>query len=310
MPLGIGGALAIGGAQQLLGIGLNQLGNQQQMQQQKQLMQQQFQNQQALNVQGQQIQQQNWDYTNYENQVKHMENAGLNVGLMYGMGGGGGQSMGAGSSGGASSGNAPQNTAPQTMGLMQDAAMKAAQIDLTSAQAQKIRSETPTEGGNTGNMLLENMKQSGIAQWFENLKTEYMNMGEAGKDMDNTTVYRNVIYGKQGSIPEKDSLMIQKFNADLFKTEAEKRNLDANALLTNTKAKGYWSELMNETAKANAAGIQAAAQKLSAEWNTGEFTNWKTWTDLAAKAVQSAGSVIKGSKTVNVNNPTTNNTTY
>ena len=44
-----------------------------------------------------------WDYTNYENQKRHLENAGLNPALLYGMSGGGGataagaQGMGAGS---------------------------------------------------------------------------------------------------------------------------------------------------------------------------------------------------------------------
>lgn len=33
-----------------------------------------------------------WNYTNYENQVKHLENAGLNPALLYGKGGGGGAS--------------------------------------------------------------------------------------------------------------------------------------------------------------------------------------------------------------------------
>ena len=33
-----------------------------------------------------------WDYTNYENQVKHLEAAGLNPALLYGKGGGGGAS--------------------------------------------------------------------------------------------------------------------------------------------------------------------------------------------------------------------------
>ena len=33
-----------------------------------------------------------WDYTNYENQVKHAQNAGLSVGLLYGQGGGQGMS--------------------------------------------------------------------------------------------------------------------------------------------------------------------------------------------------------------------------
>ena len=31
-----------------------------------------------------------WDYTNYENQVAHLEAAGLNPALLYGQGGGGG----------------------------------------------------------------------------------------------------------------------------------------------------------------------------------------------------------------------------
>ena len=31
-----------------------------------------------------------WDYTNCENQVKHLKNAGLNPALLYGQGGGGG----------------------------------------------------------------------------------------------------------------------------------------------------------------------------------------------------------------------------
>ena len=38
-----------------------------------------------------------WDYTNAENQVKHLKNAGLNIGLMYGQSGAGGM----GASGGA-----------------------------------------------------------------------------------------------------------------------------------------------------------------------------------------------------------------
>ena len=175
MPIGIGGAMALGGAQQLLGIGLNQMGNQQQMQQQQQLMQQQFQNQQHLNLQGQQIQQQNWDYTNYGNQVKHMENAGLNVGLMYGMSGGGGQSMGSGGGGGASGGNAPQNNMPQVLGIAQDAALKAAQTDLVKAQAEKLRTETPT-GSNTGDvnnaLTVMNTKNAEIKNSLDNRSLE------------------------------------------------------------------------------------------------------------------------------------------
>ena len=37
-----------------------------------------------------------WDYTNFENQRAHLENAGLSVGLMYGNGGAGGASTAGG----------------------------------------------------------------------------------------------------------------------------------------------------------------------------------------------------------------------
>ena len=44
---------------------------------------QQYKYQRKLNEQMAELQRQNWDYTNAENQRKHYENAGLNVGLMY-----------------------------------------------------------------------------------------------------------------------------------------------------------------------------------------------------------------------------------
>ena len=45
-----------------------------------------------LQAQGQKNNKEMWDYTSYENQVKHMKAAGLNPALLYGTGGGGGQS--------------------------------------------------------------------------------------------------------------------------------------------------------------------------------------------------------------------------
>lgn len=201
------GAGAIGAGAGLLGIGLNQQGNQQQMQQQQQLMQQQFHNQQALNLQGQQIQQQNWDYTNYGNQVKHMENAGLNVGLMYGMGGGGGQSMGSGGGGSASGGNAPQNTSPQVMGIMADAALKAAQIKLTDAQAEKIKSETPTSG---------NLGDTGMANTIADTALKTMNAKNAE------------IQNQIGNRSLEDVLQTIKSNADIAQSQQRSALVKAN----------------------------------------------------------------------------------
>lgn len=262
MPIGLGGAALIGGASQLLGIGLNQQGNQQQMAQQQALMQQQFQNQQALNLQGQQIQQQNWDYTNYENQVKHMENAGLNVGLMYGMGGGGGQSMGAGSSGGASGGNAPQNNMPQILGIAQDAALKAAQTELVKAQADKLKSETPTSG---------NLGDTGLANTAADTALKTMNTANAKiqneiatKSMDDVLATIKANADKAQS--EQRSALV-KANVDEKTQKSAEQKINAEAINEAFKLGVMKSQIKLNDAQINNLAEQVRIGKFNANTN-------------------------------------------
>ena len=65
--------------------------------------------------QSHQYNQEMWDYTNYKNQVKHLEAAGLNPALLYGQGGGGGATAaggnaiaGSGQSAGGANTSSPQ----------------------------------------------------------------------------------------------------------------------------------------------------------------------------------------------------------
>lgn len=99
-------------------------------------------NQQAA-AQGQQYAKEYWDYTNAENQKKHLIQAGLNPALMYGQSGAGGM----GASGGArqegvdqTQGN-PVGMALQTQMLEQQERMNNAQIKLAEAQASKAGAE-------------------------------------------------------------------------------------------------------------------------------------------------------------------------
>ena len=84
-----------------------------------------------------------WDYTNAENQVNHLKNAGLNIGLMYGQSGAGGM----GASGGArqESPDQPQGNpvgmALQVQQIEQQRRMNDAQISLAEAQASKAKAE-------------------------------------------------------------------------------------------------------------------------------------------------------------------------
>ena len=94
-------------------------------------------------AQSQQYAKDYWDYTNTENQVQHLKNAGLNVALMYGQGGAGGM----GASGGAhqSAPEQPQGNpigmALQVQQLEQQRRMNDAQIELAQAQADKAGAE-------------------------------------------------------------------------------------------------------------------------------------------------------------------------
>lgn len=101
-----------------------------------------------------------WDYTNYENQMEHIKNAGLNPGLLYGIGGGGGQTVGAGAPG--VSANAPSGgNQGSGMGISMQ---EVVQTRLMEAQAKKIEAET------------ENLQQGTKKTWQETHKLEMDNL--------------------------------------------------------------------------------------------------------------------------------------
>lgn len=108
-----------------------------------------------------------WDYTNAENQVAHLKNAGLNIGLMYGQSGAGGM----GASGGAhqASPDQPQGNpvgmALQAQQLEQQRRMNDAQIALAEAQAQKAGAEATKISGVDTQEALKRIE--GIASQIE-----------------------------------------------------------------------------------------------------------------------------------------------
>lgn len=89
-----------------------------------------------------------WDYTNYENQKKHMKAAGLNPALIYGIGGGGGVSA----SGAQGQGVTQPTDRSVEMGLKQQGlglqlASIASQVELNKSQAEKNKAEAEKISG-------------------------------------------------------------------------------------------------------------------------------------------------------------------
>lgn len=142
--------LITGGISQALGLSWSpKRAMEEQWKYNKNIMALQNQYQQQAAAQSQQYAKNYWDYTNAENQVQHLKNAGLNIGLMYGQSGAGGM----GASGGArqESPEQPQGNpvamALQTQQIEQQRRMNDAQIALAEAQANKANEEAKKIGG-------------------------------------------------------------------------------------------------------------------------------------------------------------------
>lgn len=261
---------------------------------------------QALNIKGQkeladyylQKDMEKWERQGYKATADQMRRAGLNVGLMYGKGGVNGSTA---SSGNVSTPVYQNNRGIEGMKIGLDMALQQAQVKNLNADSKKKEAEAENVGANTKtenatrDLLVENMKQSGINQWFENIKERMLREGY--DESDEVTVFRNVIYGSTAGYYNENSPAVKQFNNDLLKTVAEAKNLDSSTLLNDEKAKAIWKELLIATRNADANMINAKASQLAKLWETGEFTNWKTWTDLAVDATGAVSDLIKTGKT-------------
>lgn len=153
--------LITGGISQALGLSWSpRKAMQEQMKYNKNIMALQNQYQQQAAAKSQQYAKEYWDYTNAENQVQHLKNAGLNIGLMYGQSGAGGM----GASGGAhqASPEQPQGNpvamALQTQQIEQQRRMNDAQIALAEAQARKAEEEAKKIGGVDTDKVVQEIK--------------------------------------------------------------------------------------------------------------------------------------------------------
>lgn len=145
-PKGMGiGDIAKGAIGPVIGAGLGLLleghNNRQQIKQQQKLTDIQSQANRDQAAYSSNLQFDMWNKTNYEAQVKHMNQAGLNPALLYGQGGGGGTTTGSANAAGVNGASAQQNTGQiqQGMGL---GMQTAAQIALLQAQTENIKADT------------------------------------------------------------------------------------------------------------------------------------------------------------------------
>lgn len=117
-----------------------------------------------------------WNKTNYEAQMKHMKEAGLNPALLYGKGGAGGATTGSASAGSVSGGSAPEGAAIENAKTARTAAALqiSSQLALQKAQKENIEADTENKKAQTGKTGVETEIGKIDAYTKEQTKNEVM----------------------------------------------------------------------------------------------------------------------------------------
>lgn len=242
-----------------------------------------------------------------EAQLADLKAAGLSTGLLYGGGGAGGAGASStraaqGSGAGAMGGQAPdyleveankqmaKQAAAELTRTNQEAALLGAEVAQKRAETKKIQEETETSKELTP-FQRELLREEATSKLIDNVRKDWENLG--GRDTQGEKFGALEFTSKDLERVARvngGSLFDKKGAAEIAKIQAETEGATALAQLNTEKKQGYWQELLNATTAAENDKIRAAAVKLAAEWETGEYTNWKTWAEQAQKA---AGTIVK-----------------
>lgn len=172
---GIWTQAAAGTATGAIGMGIQRLGvnydHRKQREQNEKLMAQQIAGEEELMKLQNKYQLEMWDKTGYGAQVKQMKEAGINPALLYGMSGGGGQSMGAGMPGISTATAENPKTSQGTAAMMGMGLQAAAQVSLLQAQKENVEAQTENLKAGTGKT-----KQDEKLSWEQTHKAEMDNL--------------------------------------------------------------------------------------------------------------------------------------
>lgn len=171
MPVGPWLAPAISGAVGLIGMGIARGKDRRQLVQQEKLQNLQIRGQQQLLDYSMGKELEMWEKTGYEAQKQQMKNAGINPALLYGMGGGGGQTVGTGNAGTVTGGQAPSGSGRETeemLGMGIQMALMQSQKRVLDTQADKNAAEAEATGGVRTDLAKTEIQS--LTQGIENAK--------------------------------------------------------------------------------------------------------------------------------------------
>ncbi|AXH77851.1 MAG: DNA pilot protein [Microviridae sp.] len=238
-----------------LGLVLNKTLNREQLKQQGRMQEQQMAGQMKLNEFNQQLGMKTWEETGYGAQMKQMEGAGLNPGLMYGMGGGGSATTASGGSQTVSGGQASQGTGNVALGLQMasQTALMAAQIDNIKADTANKRAQIPGHEG------IPDVQKAGITK--DVAQTNVLNEEAKGKALENRITEVRARLTEAG---ESNTLGILNEEYNKIKADVALTNEMKNKAAAEIATMGVSQTLMKSGVLKNQQEIKESEAKIAA----------------------------------------------
>lgn len=167
---------AIAAATNLIGAGIASGKDSRQYKQQERLQNLQIRGQQQMAMFNQNLQKEMWETTGPQGQIEQYKKAGLNPALMYGMGGGGGQTIG-NQQASVAGGMAPTGSGNEKETMMEIGLQMAQQMNLIKAQTSNINADTKlkeTEANKLGGVDTKKAETeiNSLNQGIENQKAQ------------------------------------------------------------------------------------------------------------------------------------------
>lgn len=225
-----------------------------------------------------------WDYTNYENTVRHIKAAGLSPSLIYGGGGGGGSTSGAGqasgvgmpSKTGTEAGIQAQGMALQLANVASQTRLNESQADKNEAEAEKTRGvDTKAQEATIDNLIAQTsnekvkkgliLGQIRVADAEEELKR---NTADWTKEKTEETRWniKNLQKGIDKLVEEINGMKLDnELKERTIDNKVKESSLTLQNLIAEILLKGSQRKVNEEQAKAIPAEILQGWEKLTKE---------------------------------------------
>lgn len=270
----------------------------------------------------------NAEYNSVTGKMKQLERAGLNPAAAYAVGGGSGGGSGQAATG--TAGTSAPSISGGGVGLLDptnvkrantEQQMAASQIRLNDALAEKATAEAgsagATEGLTSEKAETERQMRTGMKAMIEEqgwevfLKNFMVEQGlltgvsdPRGKGSDAGDWNMNVVkvsrHNRQlGYLSGQGSYLSEKITNEMLQQYARTETMSQesnkavwDAAIAEKDFDYYYNRLVNETTRANATGMAAAAYKLQTDYNVGNIWNAKQWVEMGALGVNALGNAV------------------